>query len=101
MGQDRGIEWTPHPRFQGTVDARPLQNHFGFVTRHIDVRLQVDRAEGEGTRLVATQDVMLPRFSMASRRLTITFSRAMRSAPWPRVTVIIIGRNSGVSPTAS
>ncbi len=44
---------------------------------------------------------MLPKSSMAARCLTITFCRAMRTAPCARVTVVIIGRNSGVSPTAS
>ena len=37
---------------------------------------------------------------MAERRLTMTLRRAMRNAPRERVTVVIIGSNSGVSPTA-
>ena len=44
---------------------------------------------------------MLPRFWMDGRCLTITFERAIRTAPAARVTVLIIGRNSGVRPTAS
>ncbi len=44
---------------------------------------------------------MLPKFWIAARCLTITFCRAMRTAPCASVTVVIIGRNSGVSPTAS
>ena len=44
---------------------------------------------------------MLPKSSMAARCLTMTLRRAMRTAPWARVTVVIMGRNSGVSPTAS
>ena len=44
---------------------------------------------------------MVPRFSIADRCLTITLPWAMRSAPAASVTVIIIGRNSGVRPTAS
>ena len=43
---------------------------------------------------------MLPKFWIAARCLTMTFLRAMRTAPVERVTVVIIGRNSGVSPTA-
>ena len=37
---------------------------------------------------------------MADRCFTMTFSRAIRIAPCARVTVVIIGRNSGVRPTA-
>ena len=44
---------------------------------------------------------MLPKFWMAGRCLTMTCSRAMRSAPCVSVTEVIIGRNSGVSPTPS
>ncbi len=44
---------------------------------------------------------MLPKFSMAASRLTMTFLRAMRTAPLARVTETIMGSNSGVSPTAS
>ena len=44
---------------------------------------------------------MLPKFSIASRCLTITFWRAMWAAPRESVTALIIGRNSGVRPTAS
>ena len=44
---------------------------------------------------------MVPRFSIAARRLTITLPCAMRCAPAASVTVMIIGRNSGVRPTAS
>ncbi len=38
---------------------------------------------------------------MAFRRLTITFLRAMSSAPLDRLTVTIMGSISGVSPTAT
>ena len=41
---------------------------------------------------------MLPRFWMAERLLTMTCWRAIRAAPWASVTVVIIGRNSGVRP---
>ena len=44
---------------------------------------------------------MEPKFWIASRCLTITFWRAMRTAPRASVTDVIIGRNSGVRPTAS
>ena len=44
---------------------------------------------------------MLPKFWMAGRCLTITWSRAIRSAPCVSVTELIIGRNSGVRPTPS
>ena len=44
---------------------------------------------------------MLPRFWIAERCFTITFSRAIWIAPCASVTVVIIGRNSGVRPTAS
>ena len=44
---------------------------------------------------------MLPKFSMAASRLTMTFFPAMRTAPRDSVTETIIGRSSGVSPTAS
>lgn len=44
---------------------------------------------------------MQPRPSIAARCFTMTFRRAMRSAPRASVTVMIIGMNSGVSPTAS
>ena len=44
---------------------------------------------------------MLPRFSMAGRCLTITLFLAIRTAALPSVTVVIIGKNSGVRPTAS
>ena len=44
---------------------------------------------------------MLPKFWIAARCLTITFCRAIRTAPCASVTAVIIGRNSGVSPTAS
>ncbi len=42
-----------------------------------------------------------PRFWMAGRRFTMTCWRDMRSAPCASVTDTIIGRSSGVSPTAS
>ena len=44
---------------------------------------------------------MAPRSWIEARRLTITLRAAMRSAPRDRVTVVIIGRSSGVRPTAS
>ena len=44
--------------------------------------------------------VIAPRSWIADRRLTITFLRAIRTAPRESVTVVIIGSNSGVSPTA-
>ena len=44
---------------------------------------------------------MLPKFSKASRRRTITPSLAMARAPAESVTVTIAGSNSGVMPTAS
>src|SRR3990172_3629204 len=42
---------------------------------------------------------MLPKFSMAASRLTMTFFRAMRTAPRDSVTETIMGRSWGVSPT--
>ena len=45
--------------------------------------------------------VIAPRSWIAASRLTITFLRDIRTAPRERVTVMIIGSNSGVSPTAS
>ena len=44
---------------------------------------------------------MLPKFWIAERCLTITFFRAMARAPLERVTETIMGRNSGVRPTAN
>src|SRR4051794_14891284 len=44
---------------------------------------------------------MFPRCSIAASRFTITLPWAIRCAPRLSVTVMIIGRNSGVSPTAS
>ncbi len=44
---------------------------------------------------------MLPKFSMAASCLTITFLRAMRTAPRESVTDTTMGSSSGVSPTAS
>ena len=44
---------------------------------------------------------MLPKFSIAARRFTITFSWAMRRAPCERLIVMIAGSSCGVSPTAS
>ncbi len=44
---------------------------------------------------------MLPRFSIAASRLTITFCRAIRFAPWARLMLMIAGSNCGVSPTAN
>ena len=44
---------------------------------------------------------MLPKFSMAASCLTMTFFSAMRTAPLERVTETIMGRSSGVRPTAS
>ncbi|MNX81252.1 hypothetical protein D3C86_1129350 [compost metagenome] len=44
---------------------------------------------------------MLPKFSMAWSCLTITCFWAIRMAPRASVTVMIMGRNSGVRPTAS
>ena len=43
---------------------------------------------------------MLPKFWIAGRCLTMTLSRAIRTAPCASVTDVIIGRNSGVRPTA-
>ncbi len=43
---------------------------------------------------------MLPKFSIAASRLTITLRRAMRTAPLASVTETIMGRSSGVRPTA-
>ena len=43
---------------------------------------------------------MLPRFWIAARCLTMTCCWAIREAPCASVTVVIIGKNSGVSPTA-
>ena len=45
--------------------------------------------------------VMAPRSWIDASRLTITLRAAMRTAPRDRVTVVIIGSSSGVSPTAS
>ncbi len=42
-----------------------------------------------------------PKFWIEFRRLTITFLRAIASAPLPRLIVTIIGSISGVSPTAT
>ena len=44
---------------------------------------------------------MLPKFWMAARFFTITLDLAILTAPLARVTVVIMGRNSGVRPTAS
>ena len=44
---------------------------------------------------------MLPRFWIADRCLTMTFCSAIRRAPSASVTVVMMGRNSGVRPTAS
>ena len=44
---------------------------------------------------------MLPKFWIAERCLTITFLRAIARAPLESVTETIIGKNSGVKPTAS
>ena len=44
---------------------------------------------------------MLPKFSMAASCLTMTFFRAIRTAPLASVTETIMGSSSGVSPTAS
>lgn len=44
---------------------------------------------------------MLPKSSMAARWRTMTCLRPMRIAPCASVTVVIIGKNSGVRPTAS
>ena len=43
---------------------------------------------------------MLPKLGIAARLFTITFFFAIRIAPRARVIVVIIGRNSGVRPTA-
>ena len=44
--------------------------------------------------------VIAPKSWIADKRLTITFLRAIRTAPRDSVTVVIIGSSSGVSPTA-
>ena len=44
---------------------------------------------------------MLPKFSIAARRLTITLFCAIRFAPWARFILIIAGKSCGVSPTAN
>ena len=44
---------------------------------------------------------VLPKFCIVARFLTMTFLRAICTAPCARVTEVIIGRNSGVNPTAS
>ena len=44
---------------------------------------------------------MAPKFWMACRCFTMTFLRAISSAPLERQTVMIIGSISGVSPTAT
>jgi hypothetical protein len=44
---------------------------------------------------------MLPRFSMESSRRTMTPRLLMARAPAERVTLMIAGRSSGESPTAS
>ena len=44
---------------------------------------------------------MLPRFSMASRRRTMTPRLFMARAPAERVTLMIAGNSSGERPTAS
>jgi hypothetical protein len=44
---------------------------------------------------------MLPKFSMAASCLTMTFRRAIRTAPLASVTETIMGSSSGVRPTAS
>ncbi|OPZ76354.1 MAG: hypothetical protein BWY79_01661 [Actinobacteria bacterium ADurb.Bin444] len=43
---------------------------------------------------------MLPKFSIAARRLTITFSWAMRLAPCAKLMLMMAGSSCGVSPTA-
>ena len=43
----------------------------------------------------------LPRFSIEARCFTITFFFDIATAPRDSVTAVIIGKNSGVSPTAS
>ena len=45
--------------------------------------------------------VMAPKSSMASRRLTMTFSAAIRRAPADRLTLTMAGSSCGVRPTAS
>ena len=42
---------------------------------------------------------MLPKFSIAARRFTITRRRAMLRAPWARFTLMIAGSSWGVRPT--
>ena len=44
---------------------------------------------------------MLPKFSIAASRFTITFLSAIRRAPWERLMLMIAGSSCGVSPTAS
>lgn len=45
--------------------------------------------------------VMAPKSSMASSRLTMTFSAAIRRAPVDRLMLTMAGSSCGVSPTAS
>ena len=44
---------------------------------------------------------MLPKFWIEARFFTMTLARAIRTAPFVSVSVVIMGKNSGVSPTAS
>jgi len=44
---------------------------------------------------------MLPKVGIAVRRLTITPLAAIATEPLPMVTVMIMGKNSGVRPTAT
>ena len=107
-----------------SVDGDPAALENGRVQRTLDAGLvgAVDVGEGSGRSdawpngsrcrsstisplvsvpvLSLQRTSMLPKFWIAARCLTITFWRAMRTAPRERVTALIMGRNSGVRPTA-
>ena len=63
--------------------------------------MQPDHSGRQRPVLSEHSTFMLPKFSIAASRLTITLSSAMRRAPCARFTLMIAGSSCGVSPTAS
>ena len=101
-GENGLVERALEPGFEGGVDRGASVETSPLSAPAISTsRIELDAGFGQRSGLVAAQHVHAPRSWIAVSRLTITCSRAMRSAPRASVTETIIGSSSGVRPTAS
>src|SRR5437660_7407443 len=99
--ENRLVQRTLDAGLVRAVDIGEGERSLRYLAERVKMPVEYHVATRERAVLSLQRTSMLPKFSIASRCLTITFWRAMCAAPRERVTALIMGRNSGVRPTAS